>query len=254
MGAEYERTWPKCGCSERCAKPKCMQAGGRALNRQSLSSLGLSAGVGGVKKNSPERMNLFLRKLMEFPNVTKACAMAGFTYPTLRYWLKKSATGRAGDGFDLEFGEETKRFHEHFEDARDAAVQMVEDAYVERAMHGYYETLHHQGRVAYQYDQELLDLGLTGPDAYLRDKDGKPIPERIQHQDPEVMLAVLKAWRRDRYGQHDQLDVLHRGGVMVVTAPARTSLELEERAKQLSSEPIDVEFTDVDPNAVPAGE
>jgi hypothetical protein len=51
---------------------------------------------------------------------------------------------------------------------------------------------------------------LTGSEAYLLDDNGKPIPERIHHQDPEVMLAVLKAWRRDRYGQHDQLDVTHK--------------------------------------------
>ncbi len=56
------------------------------------------------------------------------------------------------------------------------------------------------------------------------------------------MLAVLKAWRRDRYGQKDQLDVLHRGGVMVITAPARSSAELEQRAQRVMSEPIDVEF------------
>lgn len=251
MGANVN-VWPRCGCSERCTKPSCARAGGAAVNRLPRAQVLEAVGISNVgRKNSPERMSAFLDRIMLFPGVVNACLFCGFTYSTLTYWLKKSATGRPGDGFDLEYGEETKRFHEHFIDCRDAAVQIVEDAYVERAMHGYYETLHHQGRVAYQFDQQLLDLGMTGPDAYLKDERGKPIPERIQHQDPEVMLAVLKAWRRDKYGAHDTLDITHKGGVMVVTAPARTSAELETRAVQMAREPIDVEFTDVDPNVVP---
>lgn len=246
MGAEYEKTWPKCGCSEKCSKSKCVQAGGAALGKVSLLSLGISD-VG--KKNSPARMTLLLNKLTEWPNVTKACAFSGISYSTAKYWLKKSATGQPGDGFDLEYAEERKRFHEHYEDALEGGIQRVEDAYVERAVSGYYETLHHQGRVAYQYDQTLIDLGLTGPEAFLLDDNGKPIPERIHHQDPEVMLAVLKAWKRDRYGQHDQLDVLHRGGVMVVTAPAKSSAELEAREKRGMGAPVDVEFIEVLPGS-----
>lgn len=241
MGSEYEQTWPKCGCPERCNRPKCMHAGGSQLAKEaaSLSLVG--------RKNSPERMTVLLKKMMECTGVVNACLFSGITYPTLRYWMKKSSEGRIGDGFDLTFGEETKRFHEHFEDAKETMIQVVEDAYEERALRGYYETLHHQGRVAYQYDQDLIDLGLTGPEAYLRDENGKPVPERIHHQDPEVMLAVLKAWRRDRYGQHDRLDITHRGGVMVVTAPALSSADLEEREKRMAARPIDVEFREVDP-------
>lgn len=246
MGAEYESLWPKCGCSERCSKSKCVQSGGRALGKVSLESLGIGDGTRG-KKNSPARMTLLLDKLTEWPNVTKAALISGISYSTIKYWLKKSATGQPGDGFDLEYAEERKRFHEHYADALEGGIQRVEDAYVERAMIGYYETLHHQGMVKYQYDEELIALGETGPAAYLKDENGKPIPERIHHQDPEVMLAVLKAWRRDKYGQHDQLDIMHKGGVMVVTAPARTSAELEAREKREIGAPVDVEFVEVDP-------
>lgn len=239
MGAEYERVWPKCDCTERCNKSKCMHAGGTQLAKEAaaLSIVG--------RKNSPERLTILLKKMMQVTGVVNACLFAGTTYSTLRYWLKRSQEGQIGDGFDLTFGEETKRFHEHYEDCRETMVQEVEDAYTERALHGYYETLHHQGRVAYQFDQELVDLGLTGPDAYLRDENNKPIPERIQHQDPEVMLAVLKAWRRDKYGQHDRLDVTHRGGVMVVTAPALSSADLEARELRMKARPIDVEFREI---------
>ncbi len=242
MGAEYEKLWPKCGCSERCSKQKCIQSGGRALGKVSLASLGISdAG----KKSSPERMRLFLDKLTEWPNVSKAALLSGVTYQSIRYWLKKSATGQPGDGFDLQYADELKRFHEHYEDARDGGIQKVEDAYIERAVAGYYETLHHQGQVKYQFDEDLIALGETGPDAYLRDENGKPVPERIHHQDPEVMLAVLKAWRRDTYGQHDTLDIMHKGGVMVVTAPAKSSAELEQRERAGLGEAVDVEFIEV---------
>lgn len=244
MGVEYESTWPKCGCSERCSKTKCKQSGGRALGKVSLESLGISD-IG--RKNSPERMTLLLNKLAEWPNVTKAVAFSGIVYSTLKYWLKKSATGQPGDGFDLEYANERKRFHEHYEDVLDGGVQRVDDAYMARALEGYYETLHHQGRVAYQYDQTLIDLGMSGPEAYLLDDNGKPVPESVHHQDPEVMLSVLKAWRREKYGQHDQLDVLHRGGVMVVTAPAKSSAELEQRERAGLGAPVDVEFVEVVP-------
>lgn len=242
--------WPKCGCSERCSKLKCIQAGGRELLKEAVHVV-----LTEKKKNSPQRMKALLDRIQMFPGVVNACLFVGVTYNTLRYWVKKSQAGQPGDGFDLTYGEEHKRFHEHFDDCLQTAVQMVEDAYQDRALHGYYETLHHQGRVAYQYDQGLLDLGLSGAEAFLRDEKGKPIPERIQHQDPEVMLAVLKAWRRDRYGQKDQLDVLHRGGVMVITAPARSSAELEQRAQRVMSEPIDVEFIEApEPDAPKAPE
>jgi hypothetical protein len=39
-------------------------------------------------------------------------------------------TGQPGDGFDLEYGEENKRFHEHYETRIEGGVQRVEDAYL----------------------------------------------------------------------------------------------------------------------------
>lgn len=200
----------------------------------------------GYHKLSPERMATLLDKMMEFPAVTKACLMAGIVYSTLRYWLVASERGQRGDGYDLEYAGEAKRFHEHFYDVRDAAMQLVEDAYVERAIQGYYEVLSDKGRVQYQYDETLLALGLTGPEAYLRGADGKPIPERISHQDPDVMLTVLKAWRRDRWGAHQQVDVLHKGGVLVVGVRAKDSAEIEAREKERLADPVDVEFREVE--------
>jgi hypothetical protein len=214
---------------------------GRELSRNRASYV-TETPRGGVfgKKSDPKRLTKFLDRLVQFPRVKAACAFAGFSYSSLRYYLAKSENGKPGDGFDLTYGEETKRFHLHYADCLNEGVQMVEDEYMTRAIKGYYETLHNKGRVIYQIDPELAGLGLTGPEAYLLDEDGKPIPERIHRQDPEVMLAVLRAWRRDRYGAHDKLEV--RGGVMVVGVRAKTSKDIEELEKQILSAPVDVEF------------
>lgn len=230
--------YPGCGCENICRA--CQRAGGRELAKRAaqLSTVG--------RKNSPERMALLLDKFLEFPNVTKASLFAGITYPTLRYWLVRSAEGHPGDGYDLTYGDETKRFHEHFADVKEAAVQMVEDAYIDRAIRGYYEVLSDKGRVIYQQDPTLLALGCTGPDAWLLDDNGLPIPERIHLQDPDVQLQVLKAYRRKTWGQQDKLDVNVRGGVMVVGLRAQSSAQVDEREQRLLAAPTDVEFREVE--------
>lgn len=216
-----------------------------SLNRASYVTETPRGGVVG-KKSNPERLTKLLDRLVAFPHVIKACEFTGLSYTSLRYYLAKSETGAPGDGFDLTYGEETKRFHLHYADALDSGIQMVEDEYKQRALKGYYEILSDKGRVIYQIDPELAGLGLTGPDAYLLDEDGKPIPERIQHQDPEVMLAVLRAWRRDRWGQSEKLDVTVRGGVMVVGVRAKNSELNEQTEKQALAETVDVEFREVE--------
>jgi len=220
--------------------------GGRPFGNdgRAIENYGRGRPLGG-RKNTPERMRYFLNKLLEIANVTRACGLSGIAYPTLRYWLEKSENGTAGDGYDLEYAGDMKRFHQHYYDTRDAAIQMVEDAYVDRAIRGYYEVLSDNGRVVYQIDPELDALGFEGPDAYLRDDEGRPIPERILHQDPEVQLQVLRAWRRDKYGAREQVDVTVRGGVMVVGARLKDPKEIEKMEQQLLA-PIEVEFREVE--------
>jgi hypothetical protein len=197
------------------------------------------------KKNSPERLTRFLDRLTKYPHITQACAAVGLSHKSLRTYLAKSEKGQVGDGFDLDYGGEKKRFHEHYFDVIDLAAQMIEDAVWQRAFQGYYETLSDKGRVIYQIDPELAGLGLTGPDAYLLDENGRPVPERIQHQDPELMLEWLRAFRRDRWGRTDKLDVSVRGGVMVVGVRA-TPKEVEAGEQEALTAPLDVEFREVE--------
>jgi hypothetical protein len=196
------------------------------------------------RKNSPERLTKLLNYITQFPDVKRACAMAGLSVWTLQNYLKKSEAGQAGDGFDLTYGEETKRFHLHFTDCRDTAMQEVEDAYISYGLK-HYEVLSDKGRVIYQIDPVLTGLGVTGPDAYLLDENNRPIPERIEKQDPEVLEKVLRAYRRDRWGQHDKLDVNVRGGVMVVGVRAKAK-EVEAGETDALTAPLDVEFREVE--------
>ena len=196
------------------------------------------------RKNSPERLTKLLNYIMQFPQIKRACTMAGLSVWTLNNYLKKSETGQPGDGFDLTYGGDTKRFHQHFAECRDAAIQEVEDAYISFGLK-HYEILSDKGRVIYQIDPALAGLGITGPDAYLLDEDNRPIPERIEKQDPEVMEKVLRAFRRDRWGTHDKLDVSVRGGVMVVGVRAKIK-EVEAGEKEAITAPLDVEFRELE--------
>lgn len=206
------------------------------------------------KKSSPERLTFILDYMEQFPGVMRAVAMAGMSYTNFKYVLQRSIDGQPGDGYDLTYGDAgedgkgiTKRFHQHFEDVRDGGVQRVEDAYMQRAMSGYLETLSDKGRVVYQIDQSLANLGITGPDAYLVDERGRPVPESIEHQDPEVMRDVLEKLRREKWGRQDKLDVSVKGGVIVVGVRAKPG-ELDKREQQAltNAEVTDVEFREVE--------
>lgn len=231
--------YPECGCARVCLA--CMRSGGRELAARS-ASLRLTG-----RKFSPERMTLILDYMAQFPGVMRAVAFSGMSYFNFRYHMQRSISGQPGDGYDLAYDGATQRFHEHFEAVRDGSVQRVEDAYLQRAMDGYFETLHDKGRVIYQVDPDLVNLGLSGPDAYLTDENGRPIPERIEHQDPEVMRDVLEKLRRDRWGRRDKLDVNVRGGVIVVGVRAKAGeLEKREQRALTEPEPLDVEFREVE--------
>ena len=68
----------------------------------------------------------------------------------------------------------------------------------------------------YQIDQDLVRLGYEGPDAYLRDENGNPIPEAVRKVDTKAMLFILKWHRRDRWGKRPKIDAPREGGVLVI--------------------------------------
>jgi hypothetical protein len=55
-----------------------------------------------------------------------------------------------------------------------------------------------------------------GPDAYLTDENGKPVPETIHKQDTKAQQYVLKRRRSGTWDKHPKIDAPREGGVLVI--------------------------------------
>jgi len=165
-------------------------------------------------KLSPRIMRTVLNSLSKYPVEYYAALAAGIHPKTLAYWIRRSEAG--DDGYDIKWQGLTQRFHEHCESAIDEAHQNLKDEWLRRAIDGYEKVLTHRGRVVYKIDQELVGLGLQGPDAYLRDENGKPVPETVHKEDTKAQLHVLKERRPDTWGKRPKIDAPREGGVLVI--------------------------------------
>ena len=165
-------------------------------------------------KLSPERMRIVVNSLRKTPILWHAASKAGIHRKTLEYWIRCSAAGH--DGYDIKWQGIEWRFHEHCESAIWEADQKLKDGMVQRALHGYEKVLTHRGRVMYKIDQGLVGLGFEGPDAYLKDENGNPIPETVHKEDTKAQLHVLKRRRPNPWGKHPKIDAPREGGVLVI--------------------------------------
>lgn len=192
------------------------------------------------RKYSPERLRKFLDTFARTPVMKTAALAAGFCVGSAHYYLEKS---KAGDpGFVITWRNMEGPFHEHFVIAEQEGVGRVEHNMFVRA-NGYQKPLTHQGRVQYQLDPRLLAIGFTGPEAYLLDKDGKPVPESVEEWDRELMMFIMKARRPEVYGNKpQQIDVRHTKVGVLVVGTRKTAKELEE-AYSGPQEIPEVEFT-----------
>ncbi len=165
-------------------------------------------------KLSPELMLLVLDALAECPFLCQAANKAGIHRKTLAYWIRRSEAG--DDGYDIEWQDVTGRFHELCKLAIDEAVQKLLDRMLERGFFGYDKVLTYRGRVMYKIDQGLVDLGCEGPDAYLRDEKGNPIPETVRKVDMKAIRFWL-AWHcPERWGRQRKVEAPREGGVLVI--------------------------------------
>jgi hypothetical protein len=194
------------------------RSGGRQLKTQKLSAGISEAG----RKLSPATMRLILDSLTEYSILSHAAEKAGIHRHTLKYWLKHSAAGE--DGYDVEWRGETAKFHQHFEAAMHEADEKVVGALTERAM-GYDKIVTYRGRVIYEMDEFLLDLGYQGRDAYLRDKNGNPVPQTIRKAGTKAALWVLERLRPEVWGKNRKIDVPHPGGGVLVVGDVTKQLE-----------------------------
>lgn len=225
---------------------------GRDLQRRSRS-LGLRP-----RKLSTERLIRICNALADMPVDSDACMLAGVSTSTLKYWLLKSKEGSTGDGFDVpvlgdsEEDDGTIRFHEMYMDAMEVGIGRVERAAITRGL-GYLEPLTYQGRVIYKHDPDLVALfGYECMQTYLLDAEGKPVPETVLKQDPDLLQFILKTRKKDVYGNVQQIDVMHRGGVLVVAAPAPAAALSDQSVQNYKADAVDVEFVELgDPEARP---
>jgi hypothetical protein len=164
-------------------------------------------------KLCPELMLLVLDALAERPFLYRAANKAGIHRKTLAYWIRRSEAG--DNGYDIKWQGIEWRFHELCKLAIDEAHQKLEDEWIQRALHGYEKVLTHRGRVMYKIDQDLVGLGLEGPDAYLEDENRKPVPETVHKEDTKAQLHVLKRFRPNTWAKRPKIDA-PREGVLVI--------------------------------------
>ena len=165
-------------------------------------------------KLSPDIMRIILDSLREAPILWHAAMKARIHRKTLKYWMDRSAAGDAG--YDVEWEGLEWRFHEHCESAIGEAHQKLLDDMFQRAWLGYDKVLTRRGRVVYKIDQGLVGLGYQGPEAYLKDKDGNPIPETVRKVDTKAMRFILEWYRPDAWGKRPKIDAPREGGVLVI--------------------------------------
>jgi hypothetical protein len=192
--------------------------GGRQLKKQKLPAEHSAAG----RKRSPALMRDILKSLRKRPILSEAAEKAGIHRKTLEYWIKCSAAGHKG--YDIKSQGVTLRFHEHFEAAMHEADDKVVRALMERAT-GYDKIVTYRGRVIYQMDEFLLDLGYQGRDAYLKDKNGNPVPQTIRKVDTKAALWVLERRRPEVWGKNQKIDVPHQGGGVLVVGDVTKALK-----------------------------
>ncbi len=160
---------------------KRVRSGGGQLKKQKpLAGIARS-----TPKLCPELMLLVLDALAERPFLYHAAHAAGIHRKTLEYWIRRSEAG--DDGYDIEWEGIEWKFHEHCKSAIAEARQILDDEMIQRAL-GYDKVLTRRGRVVYKIDQGLVGLGFQGPDAYLRDENGNPVPETVRKVDKKAQL------------------------------------------------------------------
>ena len=68
----------------------------------------------------------------------------------------------------------------------------------------------------YKIDQGLVGLGFEGPDAYLRDENGNPVPETVRKLDMKAMRFSWSGTVPRRGASTRRSTLLREGGVLVI--------------------------------------
>jgi hypothetical protein len=165
-------------------------------------------------KLSPKLMRLVLNALRECPILSHAADTAGIHRKALKYWKDRSDAG--DDGYDIKWQGVEWKFHEHCKSAIEEAYDKLMEIMFQRAFVGYDKVLTYRNRVMYKIDQGLVGLGYQGPDAYLKDENGNPIPETVRKVDMKAIRFILEWHRPDTCGKHRKIDAPRESGVLVI--------------------------------------
>ena len=76
--------------------------------------------------------------------------------------------------------------------------------------------------MSYKIDPSLVKLGHQGPDAYLKDENGNPVPETVRKVDTKAIRFLLKSMLPEKYGNNPKIDVPQKGGVLVLGEVTKT--------------------------------
>lgn len=158
-------------------------------------------------KNTPANRAIFIATLVETANVSAACRSIGISRTAVDRWKLRSQEDTT-DKYDVHYEDGTViPFHEAWDSALETACDSLEAEARRRAM-GYEEPLTFQGQITYRLDPDTMRL----------------VPVTITKYDNQLMLALLKAHRPDKF--RDNLAIEHKGqptGVLIV--PGATSVE-----------------------------
>jgi hypothetical protein len=249
--AANKAKWPECGCRERCHMRKCHSVGSRKLVKpgSAIKSAQISLVM---RKYAPQKLRLVLELAKVLPYEPVIAHEAGMSTSALRYALMGSREGHPGDVFDMQVDDGlgnriTERFHTLFEDALEEGFGKVETAAYELATGQTKRVLEYQGRITYQQDPDLVALGFSKEQSYIRDEYGNPIPETVPFQDPEMVRWLLERWKPEVYGKRPKppKDAERTGGVLVVGNPM--TREEFERHFGGPQPLVDVEFEGLPP-------
>jgi hypothetical protein len=192
-------------------------------------------------KRSPERLRVIIDSLAKKPCQIAACRKVGIHPNTLSYWRNRSAAGAAG--YDLKWLDLVLPFHEQYQAAMDAGRAMREVIVWQRALYGYDKILKFRGHVTYKIDPFLEELGFEGPDAYLRDQAGKPIPQTVHKFDKKATKFILQKYLPEKYGDHRKNDAPPQGQSLLVVHPRLDITNSEQESSDRRPE------EDVEPDA-----
>jgi hypothetical protein len=191
-------------------------------------------------KRTHERMRIVLDSLRDHPFLAPACRKAGLDSDTVYYWLKRSAAG-ASD-YDLKWLRHVLPFHEHYEAAMEDGRDNLKLYHWQRGFLGYDKVLKYRGRVTYKLDPILVDLGAEGPGAYLRDKNGKPIPETIRRRDKKSLKWLLKERLPETYGDHVKHDFHPQGpSVLFMRSPQEILRSKEKSSNNCPDKDVEID-------------